>query len=264
MASLYCTYVSGNGRCCNSRTIVRDGQRIFCERHHSRVLDRNAAYKARADAYNADPALVAAKAAYTAAYTEARVAATTPDTWFDIPLEERTRIRLPNVGEDATKESVWRLCEQYGRTGPIAFTTKEGVRNASVSFYTHDEAAYALGCLDGAVWVERLLRLSQAPPPWVVDAMPAVAAAKRRMNEEMTAARERQQPGILAAEAAEEARERAEEEAEREEEARRDAMEAEAERYEWEMQEREMKYERQRAHIQRRAEEDYDDNYGEW
>ena len=98
MATLYCSHVSGSGEPCDDRTIVQDGQRRFCGRHHRPALSADDAYKALADAYNADPSLVAARTAYDAAYADARRARTTEAVVIDIPLEERTRIRLRNIG----------------------------------------------------------------------------------------------------------------------------------------------------------------------
>lgn len=277
MPTLYCSHVSGSGEPCDDRTIVQDGQRRFCERHHRVALSADDAYKALADAYNADPSLVAARAAYDAAYADARRARTTEAVVIDIPLEERTRIRLRNIGDDATEESLWAKCEQYGRTGKITLIYKDRVRDATVGFYTHEEAARALSSLEGAVWVERVHRLAQTPTSWVVEAVPAVVAAKKRVTEEMVAARERQQPDILAAERAEEAAERAEEEALRAEEDRERAREDEADRREWEYRRREdeldIAYAQRRNALgirgpherpERRYQREHEERYGGW
>jgi hypothetical protein len=80
--------------------------------------------------------------------------------------------------------------------------------------------------------------LPGSPPPlYGVDRVPAVAAVKALLAEQMRAARERQQPGILAKEAAEDDEANAERAAEEEEEAREraraDAYEAEEDRRRW-------------------------------
>lgn len=279
MATLFCTHVSGSGEPCDDRTIVQDGQRRFCARHHRVALSADDAYKARADAYNADPALVAARAAYDAAYADAWRARTTEAVVIDIPLEERTRIRLRNIGDDATEYSLWAKCEQYGRTGKISLIYKDRVRtgDATVGFYTHEEAARALSSLEGAVWVERVHQVAQTPTSWIVEAVPTVVAAKKRVTEEMVAARERQQPEIIAAERAEEAAERAEEEALRAEEDRERAREDEAERREWEYRRREdeldIAYAQSRnargirgphERPERRYQREHEERYGGW
>lgn len=64
------------GLACGATAKLFDGQRQFCGRHHPMKLRTDAEYKGRIDAYNADPALVAARAAVAAAEAEL---ATHPD-----------------------------------------------------------------------------------------------------------------------------------------------------------------------------------------
>jgi hypothetical protein len=70
MATLICQARTATGAACTASSKLFDGQRRFCGRHHPVKLRTDAEYKGRIDAYNADPALVAARAAETVADTE--------------------------------------------------------------------------------------------------------------------------------------------------------------------------------------------------
>jgi hypothetical protein len=72
MATLICQARTATGAACTSSSKLFDGQRRFCGTHHKVKLRTDAEYKGRIDAYNADPALLAARAAETAAQTELR------------------------------------------------------------------------------------------------------------------------------------------------------------------------------------------------
>lgn len=184
-------------------------------------MTRDAAYKARADTYNADPEVRAATAAHTAALDTARREAAVPTPApYEIPLTERTRIRLGNLDDSVKDENIRELCAPYGTVQNITFlgdtTTHKRSGKVHVAFRTHEEAARALE-LNGTMycdktltteWIKKVYSQPIHVPYWVYERAPAVVAAKAALTAAMNAARERQEPGILAAEAAAEREEK--------------------------------------------------------
>ena len=259
MATLSCVHIRGNGEPCDVPTVVNDGQRRFCTKHHRSHMLNDAAYAARAAAYNADPALIEAKNAYTQAVAEARQAAERAADEevrryvpVEIPLETRVSIRLKNIG-DVPESSIRTLCGEFGHVQKVqrfVDTATRTVQSFVVTFDTHRHAADALAGLDGtapfgqviaASWAMTHTRaIRQVPGLWVHENAPAVRAAKIRLAAAVDAARDRQQPGLVAAERAEEASIAAEREEERREEARYRA--ADDDNDEWEARERERAY----------------------
>jgi len=263
MANLDCTHICGNGEPCYAPTVVNDGQRRFCTKHHRSHMLNDGAYAARAAAYNADPALIEAKNAYTQAVAEARQAAERAADEevrryvpVEIPLETRVSIRLKNIG-DVPDSSVVTACSDFGYVQKVQRyidTATHTAKSFVVTFDTHQHAAAALAGLEGtapfgqvvaATWAMTHTRaIRQVPGLWVHENAPAVRAAKVRLAAEVDAARDRQEPGLVADERAEEARIAAERAAEEEEERR------EMDRYhaadddhlEWEAQQRERAY----------------------
>jgi len=263
MATLDCTHILLIGEPCYNPTVVNDGQRRFCTTHHWSHMRSDAAYAARAAAYNADPALIEAKNAYTQAVAEARQTAEQAADEevrryvpVEIPLETRVSIRLKNIG-DVPESNIAEVCGEFGHVQKVqrfVDTATRTVNTSVVTFATHQQAANALTSLDGtapfgqviaASWAATHTRaIRQVPGLWVHEHTPAVRAAKMRLAAEVDAARERQEPGIVAAERAEEARITAERAAEEEEEHR------EMDRYhaadddhlEWDAAERERAY----------------------
>jgi len=221
-------------------------------------MRNDAAYAARAAAYNADPALIEAKTAYTQVVAEARQAAeraadeaVSRYVPVEIPLETRVSIRLMNIG-DVQESKVMEACREFGyvqKVKQIVDMVTRMVQSFVVIFDTHEHAADALAGLDGTAPFGQVIAASwtathtqavrQVAPHWVYENTPAVRAAKVRLAAEVDAARDRQQPGIVAAERAEEARIAAEEEEERREEAR---YHADDDYQEWEAREREREY----------------------
>ena len=257
MAERHCEFVFEHGDCCRPAELL-DGQRLFCAQHHAALIRKSASYAARVSAYNADRELVAARAAYRAAKDAAESAHRA--AWLakppvEIPLEERTSIRVFGL-DDISAGGVRELCLPFGYVhgvGKVASATADKPSCVRISFLTHEEAADTLsGIASDTVkteWVSMVLAGSP-PPLYGVDRLPDVATAKARLHEQMRAARERQQPGILAKEAAEDneaAAERAAEEAEEaRERAREDAYEAEEHRRRWAEDEKDIVYARAR------------------
>ena len=62
MATLKCQHTWANGRACDNKSKLADGQRRFCGQHHKVHLRSDPEYQGSANAYNADPELVAARA----------------------------------------------------------------------------------------------------------------------------------------------------------------------------------------------------------
>jgi len=269
--SLTCDYVGGAGEYCSQRTVVSSGQRLYCARHHISMMSRGGAYSARADAYDADPELRAAWAAYdTALATAGREAnAAVPEPVpYDIPLAERTTIRLSNLDDGVVVQSIRHLCAPYGWTHnvvlPCDATTHKPNGTARVTLETHEQAACALSALNGemfrgktlaAEWVARVLPQKRSVPKHVYERAPAVVAALAAVGAAKTAARERQTPGILAEEAHLQAEEDAEYAAYEEEERRDQAMRDEEERQDWQRTRQDYRH-----HNSREFEDDGDDN----
>ena len=93
MATLNCQHVATWGTPCANKSKLLDGQRRFCRTHHRIHLREDPEFKARADAFNADPELVAARAAGGPAGSERR---------FDVvmltartPIEQAERSKCP-------------------------------------------------------------------------------------------------------------------------------------------------------------------------
>ena len=270
MISLTCEYVSGAGAYCSQRTVVSSGQRLYCGRHHITMMTRDATYSARADAYDADPELRAAWAAYdTALATAGREAnAAVPEPVpYDIPLEQRTTIRLSNLDDGVVVQNIRHLCAPYGWTHnvvlPCDATTRKPNGTARVTLETHEQAACTLSALNGmmfrgktlaAEWVARVLPQKQSVPKHVYERAPAVRAALAAVEVAKNAARERQTPGILAEEAHLQAEEDAEYAAYEEEDRRDRAMRDEEERQDWQR-----KRHVYRHHNSREFEDDGDD-----
>ena len=215
--------------------MLLDGQRIYCDRHHILALRTDKVYKARVDAYNADPELVAAKAAYESAMFDARCAAVhdieeKASEQTEIPLEERRGILITGKpGWSAKGKTLREICSPYGVICSIAIhCDKDGNPKGTtmVGFETHSQAAEALSRLNGTECCGVKIKTSwaithryfQSPPPWAYERVPAVQDARRHLEEIHAAARERQQPGITAKEAAEDAEQRAKAAKEAEEE----------------------------------------------
>jgi hypothetical protein len=212
-------------------------------------MRNDVAYAARVAAYKADPDLKVANSEYMRIVAESRRAAeAAADEAFrsyvpvEIPLKERTCVRIQNIG-DATEKDLRALCDEFGYVHLIRMHVNAETRmSASVTFASHPQAADALARLDGAEHFGTTLKTSwaathtqavrQIPYAWVYENTPAVRAAKDQLSAAMNAARDRQQPGIVAAEAAEQAiidaEEAAEEEEERREQYLRDKAEDEA------------------------------------
>lgn len=213
------------------------------------MMSRGGAYSARADAYDADPELRAAWAAYDAALAtagrEANAAVPEPVP-YDIPLEERTTIRLSNLDDGVVVQNIRHLCAPYGWTHnvvlPCDATMHKPNGTARVTLETHEQAACTLSALNGemfrgrtlaAEWIVRVMPQKRSVPKYVYERAPAVRAALAAVDAAKTAARERQTPGILAEEAHLQAEEDAEYAAYEEEERRDQAMRDEEERQDW-------------------------------
>jgi len=237
MAARACKY-STHEKPCESNAMLLDGQRIYCERHHILALRTDKVYKSHVDAYNADPELVAAKAAYESAIFDAQSAAIydvekKASEHADIPLEERRAILITGKPGWAAKGKTLReICSPYGVISSVVIhCDKNGNPTGTtvIGFETHEQAARALSRLSGIECCGVKIKTSwaithryfQTPPPWAYEHVPAVQAAKQRFEEVLAAARERQEPGILAKEAAEAAEQRAKAAREAEEERRK-------------------------------------------
>jgi hypothetical protein len=201
--------------------------------------------------------------AYTQAVAEARQAAERAADEevrryvpVEIPLETRVSIRLKNIG-DVPESTVAEACSDFGylqKVQRFVDTATHAVQSFVVTFDTHHHAADALAGLDGtapfgqviaASWAMTHTRaIRRAPGLWVHENAPAVRAAKARLAAEVDAARDRQEPGLVAAERTEEARIAAERAAEEEEERREEARYRAADdaNEEWEAAERERVY----------------------
>jgi len=276
MASLYCIYTSGAGEPCYAKSVLTSGQRKYCKQHHDIMLARDASYKARANAYDADPELRAASAAYDAALSTARKDAAVPTPApYEIPLKERNRIRLGNLDDSVADENIRELCAPYGTVQNTTFlcnkTTHKPSGKVHVTFRTHEEAARALE-LNGTMyrdktltteWITKVYSQPIHVPYWVYERAPAVFAAKAALTAAMNAARERQEPGILAAEAEAERKEEEEKWMEEEADRREQEMWAAADEEEQRCQEEDMK----RAHMNacfRRRRNSYDCDEYDW
>jgi len=283
MAARFCRFISGAGEQCQSLAQLLGGQQEFCTTHHRSALQRNSPYKARATAYLTDEARLAAQAAYdkvlgdALAEAEAVAAeATSKLVAIEIPLKERVRIKISGGPSSFLDDTTARLlCAPYGRTTRVAICCdKDGKRNGVVfvTFVTHAEAAEAQRHLDGfsynggalkTEWITSVMPPRVlASPLYVLENIPSVRAAKRHLQEAERAARERADPGVLAAEAAEYAAERAEWEAERAEErqwAREEDEHRKAEAAEAERQHKNAMY--RKAQMRRFEDERY---FGNW
>jgi len=248
------------------------------------MYNNDAAYKARATAYDTDPELVAAAAAYDAAVQEARQEAQRAATEaasklvpVEIPLEVRTRIKVSGGPSWLpSEEDVSALCAPYGRVGRISIACdKDGKKSGLVyiTFATHAEAADTLRNLDGmsydgttlkAEWITAVKQTPAYTPiiTYYGVTPPAVRSAKRRLDEVRMAARERANPGILADEAAEDAAERAEREEEEAEDYRHMKAEDDHSKLEAREAERHHKYAMYQKERQRRRSDD--EEYGDW
>ena len=71
MATLYCVARTRVGHVCTNRSKILDGQRRFCGIHHPMAVRHDEVYRRLVNAFKADPAVVAAKAAMAAARTAA-------------------------------------------------------------------------------------------------------------------------------------------------------------------------------------------------
>lgn len=283
MATRYCHFVSGAGKPCYKVAELNSGQRRFCTRHHRTIYNNDAAYKARATAYDTDPALVAATAAYEKALQEARQEAQRVATEaasklvpVEIPMEVRTRIKISGGPSwHPNEEDISALCVPYGRVGRISIACdKDGKKSGVVyvTFATHPEAADTLSNLDGmpydsttlkAEWITTVTPTPAYTPCVSVYGVtpPTVRLAKRHLDEVRIASRERANPGILAAEAEEDAAERAEREAEEADEYQQMRAEDDYREMEAREAERSHKYAMYQKEQRRRSEDDY---YGDW
>jgi len=248
------------------------------------MYNNDAAYKARATAYDTDPELVAAAAAYDAAVQEARQEAQRAATEaasklvpVEIPMEVRTRIKVSGGPSWLpSEEDVSALCTPYGRVGRISIACdKDGKKSGLVyvTFPTHAEAAETLSNLDGmsydgttlkAEWITAVKQTPAYTPiiTYYGGGPPAVRSAKHHLEAVQIATRERLNPGILAAEAAEDAAERAEREAEEAEDYRYMRAEDDYRKLEASEAERQHKYTMYRKEHQRRRSDD--EEYGDW
>jgi len=265
MTTRNCEYTT-DGEDCMNHAVLADGQNRFCMRHHVRALSTDAQYNARVLAYQNDPELVAAQAAYDTLIQNGRLEAERAvkaraeearrnHVPVEIPLEKRTYIRITGAPTwTAESDTLGALCHMYGAVGSVSIhCDKSGAPTgiATVGFVTHEDAAATLSALDGmeqfgttlkTSWksthtravVTSATALSTVAPDWGYEYTPAARSAKHRLVEAQAAARERQEPGILAREAAERAAEQAEREAEEAEDAREAARRDAYEREEWE------------------------------
>jgi hypothetical protein len=71
-----------------------EGQRRFCERHHRTMQTKDMAYAAEVLAYNTEPELMAAKAAYETLYVETRRLLNMSDYYTELnPAVHTARMR---------------------------------------------------------------------------------------------------------------------------------------------------------------------------
>jgi len=99
MAMRYCGFISGSsGEKCHKETVLLEGKRQFCRRHHRATQLKDMSYAKEVLAYNTDPHLMAAKIAYEAAYTDVENALETSDYYIALnPVVQITRARLESA-----------------------------------------------------------------------------------------------------------------------------------------------------------------------
>jgi len=226
-------------------------------------------------AYRYDAEIAAAEVAYNTALRDARqemerlaAEARARHVPVEIPLEDRTVVRIRGAPTwTADQKTVGTLCKEYGIVQRVSIhCDNAGAKSgtATVVFATHGQAATALSRLNGTEHFGTTLETSWAithtrPPaaplvPWQYEYNPAVRAARRVLKAAQDAARERQEPGILAREQAEWEAARAE----REEDMREEARQHEDDRAEQEMEARRAMAWRPRKHRL------HDEEDGDW
>jgi len=103
MAMRYCGYISGSsGEKCSNESVLLEGKRQFCRRHHRATQMKDMSYAAEVLAYNTDPHLMATKIAYTTVYEEVKKILGNTDYYIATnPAVYSAQIRLEVAMRDA-------------------------------------------------------------------------------------------------------------------------------------------------------------------